>query len=365
MKFALAALAGGCFLFSTTIALAHGFGGATAHPSGGEGASHSASGGNEYHSQGSSSAYHSGTESGTYHPQNESQASGYHPPNESSAATASGYHPTNESSAAMSSGYHPESAQGYSYAHSTQPTEAGVGASFASSGAAGYPASHATQPVNSATLPDQGNAVRQAYNGTGTYNQSWYGEHPDAWHTNGWAAGAEWSGGSWAAVAPAAGVAVAAQPVAYNYGYACTPPPGAQAPASQPAPMAADNYQQSAALAQNAPPANPQSSGWTPLGVFALVRDPASTPHYVMQLAVNKQGALAGNYTDLITDTVKPVHGAVDSQTQRVAWTVGDNKSAVGEAGLYNLTQDQAPAVIHIGPDKTQQWLLVRLKQSQ
>ena len=84
-----------------------------------------------------------------------------------------------------------------------------------------------------------------------------------------------------------------------------------------------------------------------------------------MQLAVNRSGALAGNYTDLVTDTVKPVQGAVDNQTQRVSWTVGNNTSTVGEAGLYNLTQDQAPAVIHIGQDKTQQWLLVRLKQSQ
>ena len=64
-----------------------------------------------------------------------------------------------------------------------------------------------------------------------------------------------------------------------------------------------------------------------------------------------------------MTDTVKPVQGAVDKQTQRVAWTVGDNKTTVGEAGLYNLTQDEAPAVIHIGSDKVQQWLLVRLAQ--
>ena len=50
-------------------------------------------------------------------------------------------------------------------------------------------------------------------------------------------------------------------------------------------------------------------------------------------------------------------------RTQRVAWIVGDNKNTVGETGLYNLTKDKAPALIHIGKDKTQQWLLVRLKQ--
>ena len=100
-----------------------------------------------------------------------------------------------------------------------------------------------------------------------------------------------------------------------------------------------------------------------PLGVFALVQKEQSEPHYVMQLAVNKSGTLGGNYSDLVSGTTLPIQGAVDKKTQRVAWTVGNNKNTVGETGLYNLTQDEAPALIHIGKDKTQQWLLVRLKQ--
>ena len=28
----------------------------------------------------------------------------------------------------------------------------------------------------------------------------------------------------------------------------------------------------------------------------------------------------------------------------------------------YNLTKDEAPALIHFGSDRTEQWLLVRLK---
>ena len=82
-----------------------------------------------------------------------------------------------------------------------------------------------------------------------------------------------------------------------------------------------------------------------------------------MQLAVNKTGTLAGNYSDLISGTTRPIQGAVDKKTQRVAWTIGNNKHTVGETGLYNLTKDEAPALIHIGKDKTEQWLLVRLKQ--
>ena len=65
---------------------------------------------------------------------------------------------------------------------------------------------------------------------------------------------------------------------------------------------------------------------WMPLGVFALVQNDQSDPHYIMQLAVNKSGALAGNYSDLMSGTNVPIQGAVDKKTQRVAWTVGDNK---------------------------------------
>ena len=56
------------------------------------------------------------------------------------------------------------------------------------------------------------------------------------------------------------------------------------------------------------------------------------------------------------------IQGSVDKKTQRVAFTVGDNKTDVVETGLYNLTKDEAPVLIHFGADKTEQWLLVRLK---
>jgi hypothetical protein len=55
----------------------------------------------------------------------------------------------------------------------------------------------------------------------------------------------------------------------------------------------------------------------------------------------------------------------VDKKTQRAAWTVGENKTTVYDTGVSNLTKDEAPVLIHIGKDKTQQWLLVRLKQSE
>ncbi len=231
---------------------------------------------------------------------------------------------------------------------------------------AGYGANRAAQPVNPTNAQTAAAVAARNSNpaAAGAFNSSWYGAHPDAWHATGWAAGDEWHTGSWAAVAPAVGMSAAVQPVPYNYGGYAGTLTGPSPPTTQPPTSPDQNYNQASTLAQTAAPPSPQSGGWTPLGVFALVRNQESTPHLLMQLAVNKSVALAGNYTDLVTDTIQPVQGSVDKQSQRVAWTVGSNKQTVGEAGLYNLTQDVAPAIIHVGPDKMQQWLLVRMKQA-
>jgi uncharacterized protein (TIGR03000 family) len=50
--------------------------------------------------------------------------------------------------------------------------------------------------------------------------------------------------------------------------------------------------------------------------------------------------------------------------TQRASWVVGDQKTTVYDTGIVNLTKDESPLLIHIGKERTQQWLLVRLKES-
>jgi hypothetical protein len=80
-------------------------------------------------------------------------------------------------------------------------------------------------------------------------------------------------------------------------------------------------------------------------------------------LAVHKNGIIRGNYYDGVMDTTTAVYGSVDKKTQRAAWTIGKTKDRVFEAGLWNLTQPEAPCLVHLGPDKTQQWLLVRVEQ--
>ena len=85
----------------------------------------------------------------------------------------------------------------------------------------------------------------------------------------------------------------------------------------------------------------------------------------VLQLALNKDGEIAGTFYNTTTDAARPVKGMVDKKSQRAAWTFSDGKNTdiIMETGIYNLTQDQTEALVHFGKDKTQQWLMVRLNE--
>ena len=53
----------------------------------------------------------------------------------------------------------------------------------------------------------------------------------------------------------------------------------------------------------------------------------------------------------------------VDRESQRAAWQFSDDKdsSLVMEAGIYDLTKDETPALLHFDEDNSENWLLVRL----
>ena len=73
--------------------------------------------------------------------------------------------------------------------------------------------------------------------------------------------------------------------------------------------------------------------------------------------AVNRAGAVRGNYYNVLTDNNLPVQGAVDKKTQRASWVVGEQKEVVYDTGIANLTKDESPLLIHFGKERTQQWL--------
>jgi hypothetical protein len=103
-----------------------------------------------------------------------------------------------------------------------------------------------------------------------------------------------------------------------------------------------------------------------PLGVFAVTQDGQASgaqPTMLMQLVVSKQGVINGTLKNSLTGDTKSLEGAVDKASQRAAWTVSGQQTPVAETGVYNLTQDTAPILIHFADGQTQQWLLVRLEE--
>ncbi len=177
----------------------------------------------------------------------------------------------------------------------------------------------------------------------------------------GWGANNAWRAATWKSVGAWMGDPQTA-PVYYDYGNNVTYEDDSVYVNGQDAGTTQQYYGQASALAQSGAAAEAPSDGdWLPLGVFALTKANEKNSIVTIQLAVNKQGVIRGNYTDTKTEKTMAIQGAVDKQTQRVAFTVGDNKSNLIETGLYNLTKDEAPALVHQGNDKTVQYLLVRL----
>src|SRR5262249_32516415 len=99
------------------------------------------------------------------------------------------------------------------------------------------------------------------------------------------------------------------------------------------------------------------------LGVFALMQEDETSSNDVLQLAINQDGVIHGNFYEALLESTSPVYGAVNKQTQRAAWSISNNKTTVYETKIYNLTKPETPILVHFEKQRTQQWLLVRLKK--
>ncbi len=130
----------------------------------------------------------------------------------------------------------------------------------------------------------------------------------------------------------------------------------------QPAGTPAEYAAQASALVAAAPETTVDTE-WMPLGVFALTQEGVDDSQTMLELAVNKQGVLAGTYCNEATQVSRALKGSVDKQSQRVAigFADGKNSSLVFETGVQNLTQDEAPGLLHYGADMSVPVLLVRL----
>ena len=196
----------------------------------------------------------------------------------------------------------------------------------------------------------------------GYYTGAWYRRYPNAWNNERWLVGDMWAYEDWDYVSGYYGYGNVA-PMYYDYGTNVTyNNDGNVYVQDENAGTTQEYYDQAADLATTGTKAQPDDSEkWLPLGVFA-VSDGQTKTNQVLQLAVNKESVIRGNYT--VGDKTDPIHGSIDKKTQRAAWTVGDDTKTVYESGLYNLTKDEASAIVHNGSDDTQQLTLVRLKNS-
>jgi hypothetical protein len=204
-------------------------------------------------------------------------------------------------------------------------------------------------------------AVRRNFDRWGMYYGDWYARYPGAWYAYGWPTGLAWAGTTWASLGNLLNYYPIA-PLDYDYGSNVTYQDNSVYVNGSSVGTAADYYNQAATLATTGADAEARPDRqWLPLGVFAFCKPDQKQSDVTVQLAINAAGIIRGNYTDTATNKNQSIQGSVDKKTQRVAFTVGDNTTEVVETGLYNLTKEEAPALIHYGADRTEQWLLVRL----
>jgi hypothetical protein len=206
-------------------------------------------------------------------------------------------------------------------------------------------------------------AVRGGFRNFGLYGPDWYAAHPLAWRSLGWAYGAAWYTTTWDSLGVLLGMYGTA-PVYYDYGNTITYQDGNVYTNDQISGTAEAYSAEAFALANAGAKAElPKDEQWMPLGVFALCKPGDTKSEITIQLAVDRAGIIRGNYIDDPKNETLPIQGSVDKKTQKIAFTVGDNKTTVLETGLYNLIRPEAPALIHFGNERTEQWLLVGVQK--
>jgi hypothetical protein len=229
-------------------------------------------------------------------------------------------------------------------------------------GAGAYGAArYGTYYAGDAALYSQRNAMVAGAGAYPTYNAGMYGGYPNAWPPTNMTSPSLYTNPGYGAVAGQLGMGQ--QPTPYDYGSNVIAQPNAVY-------VNGENVgtpQQYAAAARrlaaggNAQP--PADSRWQPLGIFAMSDGGQGNPLGIVQLAVNAQGTIRGNFHDMNSDAVSPIAGAVDPQTQRAAWSIGGQKAPIYEAGIANLTKDQTTMLAHTSEGQQQQFSLLRLPE--
>jgi hypothetical protein len=209
----------------------------------------------------------------------------------------------------------------------------------------------------------QGAYVRAGFAGYGGYfTRGWYGGYPGAWFPGKWAAATAWAATAWGSVSGSCGYPE--ESVSYDYGSSVVYEGDSVYVDGESVGTAEQYTEQAAAIADTGRQADPpKEEEWMPLGVFAMVQGEETNSSNIFQMAINKDSVIRGNYYNALTDITEPIYGSVDKKTQRAAWTVGDKKTPVYEAGILNLTQDQTTMMVHYAKGNSQQFTLFRIEK--
>jgi hypothetical protein len=125
---------------------------------------------------------------------------------------------------------------------------------------------------------------------------------------------------------------------------------------------------QAQAIAQGVPEVPADKVEWMPLGVFALAEKDATSAEdstMFLQLAISKEGIIAGTFQNTATDASFEVQGTIDTESQRAAWAPVDKSWPVMETGIFNLSENEAEALLHFEDGQAQQWTMFRLEEPQ
>ncbi len=209
-------------------------------------------------------------------------------------------------------------------------------------------------------------AVNGSFTHWGYFGPGYYGRYPGAWFPGkGAIIGSAWVTATWATAGSYCGCSE--EGTYYDYEDNVTYDDGNVLYEGEVVATDEQYYDQAAQIADSGTPIEDEptadESEWLPLGVFAVLAEASQTKtDKVLQLALNKEGEIRGNFQDILTDKVTPVIGAVDKQSQRVAMKLEGNDSLVMEVGLYNLTNDEVPALVHFDAKTQEPRTLIRLK---
>jgi len=121
--------------------------------------------------------------------------------------------------------------------------------------------------------------------------------------------------------------------------------------------------QQAQTIAESAPKVDPDDVEWLPLGVFAITENEGSIENATLylQLAISKEGLIGGTFQNTLSEDSFEIEGTVDKESQRAAWGPIGKQWPIMETGLYNLTENEAGALVHFDNGQTQQWTMTRI----